>query len=73
MQPLAPYILSVVFFVAIGCSLIFFPHVIRNYDTIMTRMIKDKEEYVTTCRIVGVIFLMIAIIVIPIFLFAPQD
>jgi hypothetical protein len=57
-----PLLLASIFFAGIGLLLIRYPHVIRRYDTRLTRQIKDEGEYIVVCRIFGFIFVFISLV-----------
>ena len=42
----------------IGVFSLLYPEKIRKYDTRMTRMIKNKDEYLLTVRVLGIVFVI---------------
>ena len=48
------------FLAGAGAFCAIFPRTVRKYDTRMTRWIKDEDDYVLTCRVFGLVFLVIS-------------
>ncbi len=47
----------------VGIACFFFPAKVRQYDTRMTRLIKDESDYLFSVKLFGAIFLLISIFI----------